>query len=445
MDFLFVRDILVAEARALGLDDYEIFFSGTQQMSTETLKDEVSSFSSGACAGVSFRCVLGGRMGNAATELFEESELKGIVRRAMDNASVIENDDPVMIFGGSKFYEKAKSPAFAMPSAADVKALALDLQAKTYAESELITDGTQSGAFAEKTEIKLVNSKGLELSSTVAYGGSYVQAVVKDADDAVEAFDVALGYENAASIPASATKMALSKLGAAEVKSGKYSIIIDGKQMRALLSAYCSVFSGKQALLGLSLLSGKVGEAVAADCVTLVDDAMYEGGYVKTAFDGEGVATYKKNVIEKGVLNTLLYDLSTAAKAGVTTTANGQRTSYAQQVSIAPFTFYIEGGELSEEQLTQRMGDGLYVTEFNGLHAGANAVTGDFSIQSAGFLVENGKKTRAVKGFTVAGNFFSLLKDIKALSNEVKFGLPSGFTVFGSPDVLLEDVSVAGV
>ena len=104
----------------------------------------------------------------------------------------------------------------------------------------------------------------------------------------------------------------------------------------------------------------------------------------------------------------------------------------------------IKQGELSEEQLISMMRDGLYVTELKGLHAGADAVTGDFSIESAGFIVKDGKLANAVKGFTIAGNFFDLLKNIKAVSDTVKFGLPSGFTMFGSPDILLEDMSVAG-
>jgi PmbA protein len=169
-----------------------------------------------------------------------------------------------------------------------------------------------------------------------------------------------------------------------------------------------------------------------------------EGSYVQTSFDGEGVATSRKNVVENGVLKTLLYDLSTAAKAGVSTTANGQRASYATQVSIAPFTFYIKGGSNDEEQLLAKMDNGIYVTELKGLHAGADAVTGDFSIESSGFLVENGRKTRAVKGFTVAGNFFDVLKNVQCVASEVKFGMSSGFTVFGSPDVLLGEMSVAG-
>ncbi|MBR6777736.1 MAG: TldD/PmbA family protein, partial [Clostridia bacterium] len=82
--------------------------------------------------------------------------------------------------------------------------------------------------------------------------------------------------------------------------------------------------------------------------------------------------------------------------------------------------------------------------EVKGLHAGANPVTGDFSIESAGFLIEGGKRTKPVKSFTIAGNFFNLLKEIKALSNEVDFSLSGGYTTFGAPAVLIENMSVAG-
>ena len=91
-----------------------------------------------------------------------------------------------------------------------------------------------------------------------------------------------------------------------------------------------------------------------------------------------------------------------------------------------------------------KAGDGIYVTGVKGLHAGANPITGDFSVESEGFLINDGKKAGPVKSFTIAGNFFSLLKEIDSLSNEVKWGIPGGFTVFGSPDVLIKGMSVAG-
>lgn len=445
MNFESAKKILVDAAEKAGVCEYEIYFTQNSQMSAETLKDEISSFSSGDSAGISFRCICDGHIGIAATQLFEEEELRELVKRAVDNAKVIENDDIAIIYSGSENYATLKKPEFEMPGAAELKELALDLQKNTYAGSPLVADGTQSGVFAETNRFELVNSCGLELSNTVSLGGEYVVAVLNKDGEAQDSFAFELGLEKTDAISRRALEEAEAKLGAGEIQSGKYKVILSAGEMRSMISTFSSVFSGKQALLGLSLLNGKVGEKIAADCVTLIDDATKEGSYVQTAFDGEGVATYKKNVIENGVLKTLLYDLASAHKAGVKSTANGQRQSYASQVNIAPYTFYIEGGDYSEEALLEKMGDGVYVTELKGLHAGANAVTGDFSLESAGFVVKNGKKEGYVKGFTIAGNFFDLLKNIEALSNEVKFGLPSGFTVYGAPDTLISEMSIAGV
>lgn len=445
MCFEELKEILENEAAAQGVAEYEIYFTASESVSTETLEHEISSFSSGAGAGVSFRCIVGEHVGSASTELFEREELCGLVARAKANALAIESDIPAVIYGGSDSYATLEARIPDMPSAVDVKTLALELQEKNYAASKLIADGTQSGAFAEINTYELANSKGLRLSNTTFASGAFVQSVVNRDGEAQEAFDFCLGFENAAALPEKAAAEATAKLGAGNVRSGRYKTVINGRQMRALLAAFSSVFSGKNALLGLSLLAGKEGEKIASECVTLTDDPMPESSTVATPFDGEGVATYKKNVIENGVLKTLLYDIAYAAKAGVPPTANGQRGSYAQQVSIAPFCFYINAGVLTEKELLEKTGDGIYVTELKGLHAGADAVTGDFSIESAGFMIENGKLGRAVKGFTVAGNFFDLLKRIECVADNVKFGLPSGFTVFGSPDVAVGEMSVAGI
>jgi PmbA protein len=88
--------------------------------------------------------------------------------------------------------------------------------------------------------------------------------------------------------------------------------------------------------------------------------------------------------------------------------------------------------------------EGIYVTGIKGLHAGANAITGDFSVECEGFVIEDGKKASPIKSFTVAGNFFTLLLEIDSLSDKVNWGIPTSPTVFGSPDVLVRNMSVAG-
>lgn len=446
MDFYSVKNYLFEAAEAAGLKEYEVYFMESSGLSAETLKDEVSAFSSAVSGGVCFRCIVNGRMGSASSELLEADEMAELVSRAMNNAKYIENDDKAVIFKGSENYSKTSPKKFEDYSAADIKETALDLIKRTYEQSEYITDGTQTYAVQDKTKIILMNSHGLSLETEVSVCGALVQAVVAKDGESQYGGDLAVGLdkENMENLPKEAIEEALSKIGAKEISSGKYDIILDGKQMRALLSAYSSVFSGRNAYLGLSLLKGKEGEKIGAECLTLIDDPMYEGSPMQTSFDGEGVATYKKSVIENGVLKTLLYDLASADKVGIESTGNGLRASYSSAVSISPYHFYIEGGKESDEELFARLGNGIYITELKGLHAGANSVTGDFSIESFGFEIKNGKICDAVKSFTVAGNFFELIKSIEAVSNNVKFSFPSGFTVYGAPNTLIRGCSIAG-
>ena len=446
MDFNSVKEYLFDAAKNAGLDEYEIYFMESEGVSAETLKDEISSFSSTVSGGIGFRCIVDGKIGIASTELFTKEEMVELVERARNNAKYIENDDKAIIFSGSPEYARVKPQNMATSDAARIKAVALDLIKKTYEQSEYITDGTQTYAVSEKTRMILANSHGLYLENEVGVCGALVQAVVAKDGESQYGGDIETGFDadKLEKMPKEAIDEALSKVGAVEIPSGKYDVIFDGKQMRALISAFSSVFSGRNAYLGLSLLKGKEGERIASDCVTLIDDPMYATSPMQTAFDGEGVATYKKKVIENGVLKTLLYDLASADKVGKDSTGNGIRSSYSSAVSIAPYHFYIEGGDLSDDELFATLGDGIYITELKGLHAGANAVTGDFSIESAGFEIKGGKISTAVKSFTVAGNFFELIKSIEALSSNVKFGFPAGFTVFGAPNTLIRGCSVAG-
>ena len=228
------------------------------------------------------------------------------------------------------------------------------------------------------------------------------------------------------------------------VESGKYNVVLDPKQMRTILSVYSSAFSAKMAQMGMSLLAGKEGEKIASDIVTITDDPMREGVSIQTNFDAEGVAAFRKAVVEGGVLKTLLHNRETAANQGVESTGNASKGGYASPVAISPYAFCLEAGDKTEEELLNLAGNGIYITELKGLHAGANPITGDFSLESAGFKIENGKLTDAVKSFTIAGNFFELIKNISALSDKVEVAVTGGFTTFGAPAVLIPDMSVAG-
>lgn len=446
MNFNAVKDDLIAEAERQGLTEYEIYFMESASLSTETLKNEISSFSSGVSGGVCFRCIVNGKMGNASTELLTKEEMKALVLRAMNHAKYTESDDKAILFAGSPEYQTISRTPDQTIDTALLKEVALDLQKNIYQSSSYITDGTQSAAFGDDIHMELLNSHGLHLTNHGSVCGAYIQAVVQKDGESQDGFEWTLGLqsEELQKLPVKARDKALSKVGAREIPSGKYDVIISGKKMRDLLSAFSSVFSAKNAQLGMSLLKEREGEQIAAEKITVIDDPMMPGSPMQTAFDGEGVATYSKNVIENGVLKTLLYDLATADRAGKVTTGNGQRVHYSDSVGIRPYHFYIAPGKVRVNDLQKQLGDGLYITEFKGLHAGCNAVTGDFSIESAGYRVQNGVLCEAVKSFTIAGNFFTLLQEIEEIADRTEFGIPNGFTCYGAPDTLIRGISIAG-
>ena len=169
------------------------------------------------------------------------------------------------------------------------------------------------------------------------------------------------------------------------------------------------------------------------------DDAYY------SPYDNNSKTNNELAVSENGTFTTFLHNLATAAKAGVKTTGNGYKSSYASPVGVNHYSFYINPVKGSLEDLFEEAENGIYLTSVEGLHAGANPITGDFSLSSSGFKIENGKKTTPIKGITVSGNFIQLLKDISSVGEDLKFS-PGALSAHrcGSPSVLVKGITIAG-
>ena len=133
------------------------------------------------------------------------------------------------------------------------------------------------------------------------------------------------------------------------------------------------------------------------------------------------------------MLTTLLHSRKTAKKQGVTSTGNANRMGYSATISVGPTNMFLKPGEKSLDELMADMGEGLVITTLGGLHAGANPMSGDFSLLSGGYTVEGGKRGRAVERVTVAGNFYEVLKSIRAIGSDLE--LPLGGVDCPSVDV----------
>lgn len=438
-------DVLVkaikARAEELGVTEYEIYYAESSSSSAETLGDEISALNSSTGGGICFRCAVDGKMGYASSQLMTESEMAELVDRALENGRYTEKEDTVGIFAGSPEYGKPCAPEHRSLTPDELKEAALEMQRENYAVSDKVKDGTQTQVETTESTVRIINSHGLDLVNNVGLNVAVSMAVVEDNGESQDDYCFCeFGKKTAREMAEEAVNSALEKIGATVPPTGKYNIVFDAKQMRTMLAVFADAFSAKTAQAGMSRLAGKEGEKIAADIITITDDPMRDGFYRQTSFDAEGVAAYRKNVVKDGVLMTLLHNRETAAVAGCETTGNASKAGYSAPIGVSTYAFCIEAGDKSESELLEMAENGIYITEVKGLHAGANSVTGDFSIESAGFMIEGGKKTRPIKSFTVAGNFFDMLRDVTALSSEVDVG----FSGYGAPDMLVRDMSVAG-
>ena len=447
MTFNEFKNHVIAACEEMGITEYELYYSASESTSVETFRHEINEFTASRDGGVCFRCIVGGKMGYASTEDLSEAQAKAVVAKAADNAATLESEEMVFLGEGGQEYEPLEIQSYELPGADKLISAALDVQEKLYAADPMVIDGCQSQGLIESSEIAIYNSKGLDLHYQNSVTGLVAAAVVSDGKEMENSFEVKLGRLEEIDVAALADKAAAKakvKLGGQVAPTGQYPVVFSPNAMCSLLGVYSGIFSSEAAQKGLSRLAKAEGGQIAAEIVTLVDDPFHKDNPMPINFDAEGSPTHKKNVIEKGKLCTLLYNLKTAAVAGKKTTGNASKAGYDGTVMVRPFTLYLENGDFSEEELLRQVGNGVYITNLGGLHAGANSITGDFSLQSAGFMIEGGVKTTAVKSFTVAGNFYDLLKNITALANNCQLPMAMGMTAFGSPSVRVDGLSIAG-
>ena len=447
MNFNEFKNLVIAECEKSGITEYELYYQMGESTSVDTFQHAINEFSSSRDGGVCFRCIVGGRMGYASTEDLSAEQAKTVVAKAADNAAVLESEEQVFLGEGGQEYEALNITPYDLPSTEELITTVLNTQEKIYAADPLVVDGCQTQGIREYSEIAICNSKGLDLHYENNVSGLIAVGVVAEGGEMSNDYQIKLGKLSEIDTDTLAKKAvdgAKVKLGGDVAPTGQYPVVFDPEAMSSLLQVYSSIFSSEAAQKGLSKLGGQEGELIASPIVTLVDDPFHPENPMPIHFDAEGSPTHRKNIIENGRLQTLLYNLKTAAVAGKQTTGNASKAGYDSPVSLQPFTMYLANGNMTEEELLVKAANGVYINSLVGLHAGANAVSGDFSLQSSGFMIRDGKKAEYVKSFTVAGNFYDLLKNITALADNCQLPQALGMTAFGAPSTLVEGLSIAG-
>lgn len=233
-----------------------------------------------------------------------------------------------------------------------------------------------------------------------------------------------------------AARRTLRRLGARKVKTAHVPVVFDPMVANSVLEHIFEGVNGDSVYRGASFLAGKLGQKIAADSVTVIDDGTVVGGFGTTPFDGEGVPTRRTIVVENGVLKSYLLNTYTAKKLGLQTTANASR-GLAGTPSIGLGNYFLQAGTKTPQQIIGEIKDGLYVTEFLGM--GVNLVTGDYSRGASGLWIVNGELAYPVEEITVAGNLKDIFMNISEIGNDLEFR-----GSVASPTIRIDGLTVGG-
>ncbi len=433
-------DKLFKRAKEKGIQDLEVFSSARSSLSIEVFDGEVDKYEIADTNALTIKGIYNNKMGHFRTEVLDDEVIDEILDTIIASAKEIDSLDDAIIYEGDDHYEKLTDIYNEELYNLDVQKkinhlLALDKYLHEYDERVSVVETMYS---ENNNAVVLKNSKGINLSNKAnsAYIGGNV--IVKDDKDQRVGFDVVISNDfndfDIEKVGKEIIDDALASLGAKPVPSDNYEIVFSNGAIATLLSAFQNVFSADAVQKGLSLLKGKIGEKIGSELVTIVDDPFMKKSASSRSFDDEGVATSYKELISNGQLNTFLHNLVTAKKDGVKSTGNG----FGGNVSAV--NLKMEAGESTFEEIIKSCKKGIYITNLQGAHAGVNAVSGDFSLQSSGYYIENGEKVKPVALITVAGNFIEMLKDICMVGNDLKMSY-YGIT---SPSIKVKSMTVSG-
>ena len=435
-------DKFFALAKEAGLEEVELYISESRNLSISLFHGEVDEYKDNNGYSILARGLINGKCGSASADVWNNEKAKWLVKEMVANAKVIENDDPIFIFKGSEKYHKVNTFNKDLENVTNDQIMSNLLAVEKYArelDPRIVeVAGTEYNQAAEK--VTLVNSNGLNLVQKNNYYYFVVQCVAKEGEQTKSGYDFFFDNDfskfDAKKFAKKVVDQTVAQLGGEACASNKYKAVLHPDVVTSLLRAYVGHANAEEVQKKSSAFIGKIGQKIASKKVTIEDRPLQKNPFARW-FDDEGVATYNKAIVKNGVLQTYLYNLTTAAKDGVQTTGNGYGGG---KKGVSSTFLYLKPGKKSLDELFATVGEGVFITEVSGLHAGLNPQSGNFSLQSTGFMIENGKKGKPLDLITVSGNLFEIFQGVVEVGNDT-YVSPSGVS---AQSLLIKKIVVSG-
>ncbi|TVR94957.1 MAG: TldD/PmbA family protein [Trueperaceae bacterium] len=436
MTFEQAKTVLVQRATERGVEA-EVLATSGRELTLSAADGRVDEITSATRGGVGVRVVHEGRIGYASSEALDEASLAWVLDEAIENAALQSARGAVLVEG----HALGRSDLIGEGLSAPVERKA---EAVTTLESALSADERVDAiAFARysesESEAVLGSTRGADGGYRNGYAMLMASPIMRQGESVKQGYEIDFGKEFHAMDPTRTSQRILEKvgrhLGATPLPTGRYATVFEPEVVATILQLLLFSLSGKTLAEGKSRLAQRLGQPIASERFTLVDDPTLENGLASRPFDAEGTPASRTVVIERGVLRSFLHNSDTARRTGQANTGHASR-SYASTLGVGATNLMLEAGE------GVVLDDGVIVTNLMGVHAGANPISGDVSVQGLGLRVEGGE-SRPVENFALSFNLFRLLERIEAVGAEVQWR-PAGGAIVGARSLQVDALSFAG-
>lgn len=423
MDDKELAEKLVKKCLAKGADAAEVYIESGRELSIEVRNGEAETVQQAASQGVGFRVFVKQRMAFSSCNDLSDKALDNAIKSAVGFASSTTPDENNILPDdkGVTQVEGLYDPQIAQVPMEKKIELAKNVE-KLAMKDARITKSAGSGYSEGEGEIYLANSNGLSKSSKFSNCFFGVSVVAEKGEQKSSGGEFCsrrffADLKPAEEVAAKAAKEAYQMLDPRMVKTQKAAVIFDSDVARSILGGILAAIDGERVLQGASFLAQKMDQKIASELLTLVDDGTLAKGLGSAPFDGEGVPTQKRIIVDKGILKGFMYNTIVAKRAGVKSTGNASRGGFTSIPEIGPHNFYMAAGKSTPEEIIKATKTGLLLKGVTGY--GINPVNGNFSGGAQGFWIENGKIAFPVKGLTIAGNAFEMLEAIDMVGNDL--------------------------
>jgi PmbA protein len=436
---------VVKRALTAGATDAECTIAEGEEFTANVRMRELENLTEAGSRGAGLRILVGCRTGASYTSDLSPEGIEKLVHSAVELADITTEDphaglperEELGSIGDLQLYSEdveglETSVKVDLAKRAEEAALSFDPR---ISNSEGATFGTHLGRQI------FANSRGFAGQYRSSYCALGVAPVARSGDsmerDSWDTLSRRFGdLETPESVGRIAAQRALRRLNAVKVDTQKVPVVFEPRTARSLLDHLFDAVHGMSIYRHESFLTGMLGQKVAAESVTVIDDATIPGLFGSSPFDDEGVPSRRTVVIERGVLKNYLLNTYAARKLGLKTTGNASR-GLTGNAGIGHGNFYLEKGVQTPERIVAGISNGFYVTELMGF--GVNVVTGDYSRGAAGLWIRDGELAYAVSEVTIAGNLKEMLFGLEALGTDLDFRRS-----MAAPTIKIGEMTVGG-